>query len=74
MSTYIQIALLLLQVANSFVTWIRNKQTLDAGEDRAVAKAALIILERTETGKRLMEKIDAMPDRDLDRLIDDLGS
>lgn len=68
-----EIALLLLRVANSIVTWAREQTLLTAGQDQAIAKASTDILRKTQAGKKIMERIDAMPDSGLNDLVDDLG-
>jgi hypothetical protein len=56
----------LLSLANTLFTWAKNQQLIQAGEDKAVAQAALSILRKTEVGKRNMEKVDAMSDDEVD--------
>lgn len=70
---YIKLALVGLQIVDKLLDWGRERGQLQAGEDRAVAKASVAIAKKTETGKRLMEKIDAMPDGELGDLVDALG-
>lgn len=62
-----------LKLVLAFIDWARDKRQFTAGQDAEIAKSALAILEKTEAGKRIMEKINAMPDGELDDLIDDLG-
>ncbi|MFA7282828.1 MAG: hypothetical protein WC100_22310 [Sterolibacterium sp.] len=62
-----------LQLALALINWVQGRQQFTAGQDSEIAKTALAILEKTEAGKRIMEKINAMPDGELDNLIDDLG-
>lgn len=70
---YAQLALAGLQI----VLWIMNKITADqqrqAGADEEIAKSALAILGKTETGKRIMEKLDAMAPAERDDFTDALG-
>lgn len=62
-----------LKLVLALIDWARDKRQFTAGQDAEIARQALAILERTEAGKRLTEKINAMPDGDLDHVIDDLG-
>jgi hypothetical protein len=55
------------------INWYQEKQQFNAGQDAEIAKNAVAILEKTSAGKKIMEKINAMSDGDLDSLIDDLG-
>lgn len=63
-----------LKLLSAFLDWVRGRQQFTAGQDAEIAKSAMAILEKTDAGKRIMEKINAMPDGELDDLIDDLGS
>ena len=74
MITWGQVALTGLKLLSAILDWVRGRQQFTAGQDAEIAKAALAILGKTEAGKRIMEKINAMPDGELDALIDDLGS
>ncbi len=62
-----------LQLVLALLNWARDKHQFTAGQDAEIAKSAVAILEKTEAGKRIMEKVNAMSDGDLDTLIDDLG-
>lgn len=62
-----------LSLVLAFIDWARDRRQFTAGQDAEIARSALAILEKTEAGKRIMEKINAMPDGELDDLIDDLG-
>lgn len=62
-----------LKLVLALVDWAKGKQQFNAGQDAEIAKNALAILDKTETGKRFMEKLRAMSDGDLDAVVDDLG-
>lgn len=62
-----------LRLVLAFFNWAQDRQQFKAGQDAEIARTALAILDKTEAGKRIMEKINAMPDGELDALIDDLG-
>lgn len=68
-----QAILLGLQVVLALLNWARDNRQFNAGQDAQIAKTAVAILEKTETGKRIAEKINAMDDGEFDRLVDDLG-
>lgn len=59
---YAKIALACLQLANTFASWARNTNQIDAGKDIAIGQASLDILKSTNWGKEIAEKIDAMDD------------
>lgn len=67
------IGLALLKLVLGIMRMIENKQQFKAGQDSEIAKTAVAILQKTEAGKKLMEKINAMDDDDLGDLIDALG-
>lgn len=62
-----------LQLVLSFIDWARDRRQFTAGQDAEIAKASLAILAKTHAGKLILERINAMSDSDLDRLVDDLG-
>lgn len=68
-----ELILLGLRALLAFMDWARDRRQFTAGQDAEIARNAVAILDKTEAGKRIMEKINAMPDGELDALIDDLG-
>lgn len=73
MFDWLKLALVFAQIADAIINGIRARRELAAGEDKAVAAAGLAILKRSQAGKEIMEKIDAMGDDQLGDLIDALG-
>lgn len=65
--------LLGLKLLTGLLDWVRARQQFTAGQDAEIAKTTLALLEKTEAGKRITEKLNAMPDGELDAIIDDLG-
>lgn len=63
-----KILLGLINLVNVVFTWMKNKQLIDAGHDKAVAMAAEELLLSTERGKRLREYIRRLPDDEADKL------
>ena len=70
--TVAKLVLLTLQLANMLLNWGREARQMQAGEDKAIAKAALAVAKNTEWGKAIEERIDALDDRELDALERDL--
>lgn len=70
---WLNLALILFRVTNGIVTLMRERNLLNAGEDRAIAKAAVNILRLTDAGKKMTERIDAMAEPEFDDLLADLG-
>lgn len=73
MLTYAKLALIALQVVQAILRAAGERRTFDAGQDRQIAEQAKAVLGMTAEGKRLLEKIDAMGDGDLDDLADAVG-
>lgn len=55
------------------LNWMQDRQLIKAGEDAAIAKAALDLLDKTEAGKRLREHIRALTAEEVDDLLDRIG-
>lgn len=62
------LALALVQLALTLVAWAKEKQTLAAGQDKAIAAAALQLLEVTEEGRQLRARVMAMTDPEAEAL------
>lgn len=73
MFEWAKVGLAVLQVALWFLDEAKRRQQFNAGHDSAVLDAAKQVMARSDDGKRLMEKIDAMSDADVDDLADRLG-
>lgn len=71
--SYAQIALLVLQIAKWLMDRATEKKQFDAGQEHQIAEQAKAVLGMTAEGKRLLEKINAMPDSDVDDLTDAVG-
>ena len=71
---YVALAKLGLQ----FVLWCMNtyhdKKQFDAGQEHQIVEQAKAVLATTAEGKRLLEKINAMSDSELDDLTDAVGN
>lgn len=69
---WVSLAIAALKVLASLVKFLSDRKMIRAGEDRIIAKQAITILESTQQGKRLREKVKALDDEDADQLWDDL--
>lgn len=67
-------ALAALKLANILADWARESGQIKAGEDAALGRAAMEVLQATEYGKAIAERVDAKSKPKLDQLTDDLGS
>lgn len=74
MFDYITLAKLGLQI----ILWCMNKyhdqQQFDAGKEQQIAEQAKAVLGMTAEGKRILEKLNAMSDAQLNDLTDAVGN
>lgn len=63
---WLTLVLALVRVAEIILNWVRNKQQIDVGVDRAIARASASILAKTRAGKEVMEKVTAMTPEQVD--------
>jgi len=66
MFTIPEIVLLVLKIANAIMTEVHDTKSFQAGTDAEIAKISAAILRKTQAGKAIMEKVDAMSDQDVD--------
>lgn len=73
MFTYAKLALIGLQIVQWLMNTYHDEEQFDAGQDHQIAEQAKAVLGMTAEGKRLLEKINALSDGDLDDLTDAVG-
>jgi hypothetical protein len=66
MFTWLGLALQLLKLVNSIMLWARERELISEGYDQAIAEVTQSILVKTEAGKKIMEKVNAMSDAEVD--------
>ena len=66
MITWAEIVLLVLKVAYAIMGAVNDQKQFQAGTDAEIAKISAAILRKTQAGKAIMEKVDAMSDADVD--------
>jgi len=64
--SWISLALTLLKIVNQIMTWARERELISEGYDKAIAEVSQSILIKTTAGKAIMEKVNAMPDKEVD--------
>jgi hypothetical protein len=74
MLTYAKLALIGLQIVQFFLRKVHDNQQFAAGEEHQIAEQAKAVLGMTAEGKRILEKINALSDSDLDDLTDAIGN
>lgn len=70
--SWISFALALLKFVNSIMNWAHERALVSQGYDEAIAEVARSILVKTEAGKKMMEKVNAMSDAEVDAGLRDL--
>lgn len=66
MFTWLSLALALIKFVNNIMNWISREELMKAGADAEIARIALAIQKKTETGKKIWERIDALSENDVD--------
>lgn len=64
--SWLSLALALLKLVNGIMTWARERELISEGYDRAIAEETQSILIKTAAGKAIMEKVNAMSDKEVD--------
>lgn len=72
--SYVQLALLGLQIVKWFLDRASANKQFAAGEEHQIAEHAKAVLGMTAEGKRILEKVNALSDSGLDDLTDAIGS
>ena len=60
MFTWVNLILMLISAAKALTQWLHDRQMIQAGHDKAVAQAAMELLQTTQEGKRLREAVKAI--------------
>lgn len=64
--SWVSLALALLKFVAGIITWARQRELISEGYDQAIAETTHAILVQTAAGKKIMERVNAMPDADVD--------
>jgi hypothetical protein len=64
--SWLSLALALLKFVNSIMNWARERELVSQGYDQAIAEVTQSILVKTEAGKKIMERVNAMSDAEVD--------
>ncbi len=67
--TWFNAAMLLLQLAASLISWLREKQQLDAGRDQEIAKTTAAILVQTSAARDVMAQVTGLTDEQVDTML-----
>lgn len=72
MFTWAKAILVGLQLIEALTTWLREKQQMDAGADREIAKITASILVKTQAGKEILARVSGMSDEEVDAALKEL--
>ncbi len=67
MFTWAEIILLALKVIDAVMGRVNQDKWMRAGADAEIAKISASILAKTSAGKKIMERVNALSDADVDR-------
>jgi hypothetical protein len=66
MFSWLSLAIALLKVITNIVSWYKQNQLIEQGYDQAIADETTKILAMTAAGKKILEKVNAMDEKDVD--------
>lgn len=66
MFTWASIILAVLQAVNAVMDFVNTEKAQQAGTDAEIAKVSAAILAKTQAGKAIMEKVNALSNDDVD--------
>ncbi len=66
MFSWISLALALLKLVNGIMTWARERELINAGQDEAIAAMSQQIMAKTAAGKKILERVNALSEKDVD--------
>lgn len=66
MFTWASIVLAVLQAVNAIMDFVNTEKATQAGTDAEIAKVSAAILAKTQAGKAIMEKVNALSESDVD--------
>jgi hypothetical protein len=64
--SWVEIILLVLKIVDAVMGRVNQDQWIKAGADAEIAKISASILQKTSAGKKIMERINALSDADVD--------
>jgi hypothetical protein len=70
--SWVSLALALLKFVSSLLTWARERELISEGYDKAIAEQSAAILRKTDAGKKILEKVNAMSPSEVDSGLRDL--
>jgi hypothetical protein len=72
--SWIELALALLKIANSLITWGRERELVSAGQDKQIAEQSAAILVKSDAAKAVMQQMSVLDDKQVDDVLKQLGA
>lgn len=63
---WLGLSLGLLKLVNLILDWSRHEQYKQEGRDEEIAKQAAAIMQKTEAGKKILERVNALNEAEVD--------
>jgi hypothetical protein len=72
--SWVKLAIALLKLANSYLTWARERELVSEGQDREIARETAAILAQSQFAKDTMQAVSALNDTQVDDVLKQLGA
>lgn len=72
--SWVNLALILLKLANSWITWARERELISAGQDKEIARESAEILSKSQFAKDTMTMVSGLDEKQTDDLLKQLGT
>jgi hypothetical protein len=72
MFSWIELAILLLQLTNKLVNWLHDRGMIDEGRRQVIAEYGLKIAAKVEARDKIRKRVDAMDEAEVDKELGDL--
>ena len=74
MFSWIEIALTFLKLANTLITWGRERELVSSGQDKQIAEQSAAILLKSNAAKAVMQQMSTLDDKQVDDVLKQLGA
>jgi hypothetical protein len=64
--SWISLAITLLKIVSSIMTYARERELISRGQDEVIAEVTRSIFEKTTAGKAIMERVNGLSDEEVD--------
>ena len=74
MFSWIELALAFLKIANTLITWGRERELISEGQDKEIAIQSAAILTRSNAAKAVMQQVASLTEQQTDDVLKQLGA